>query len=166
VSQLPPEIREWLDQALVAGNFSDYELLTEEVKKRGYLISKSSLHRSGQSFEERLGTIKRTSEMAKAIKESVGDDAGAIGEALTAVMQEKLFEIAMKIEDPGDVELPALVRAIADLNRTSVSQKKWAAEVKAKAKAAADQVEKAARKGGATEEQVAFYRQEILGIVG
>jgi hypothetical protein len=166
VSQLPPEIREWLDQALVAGNFSDYELLTEEVKKRGYLISKSSLHRYGQSFEERLGTIKRTSEMAKAIKESVGDDAGAIGEALTAVMQEKLFEIAMKIEDPGDVELPALVRAIADLNRTSVSQKKWAAEVKAKAKAAADQVEKAARKGGATEEQVAFYRQEILGIVG
>lgn len=166
VSQLPSEDKEWLDQELIRRGFSGYIELAEALAERGYQISKSALNNYGRDFESKLGNLKRATEMAKAIAEQTGDDAGAMGEALTAVAQEKLFNVLMKLDDPGDVELPALVRAIADLNRTSVTQKKWAAEVKTRARKAADEIEKAARKGGATEDQVAFFRQQILGIVG
>ena len=36
VAALPPEVKAWLDGALAENNFSDYELLADELKARGY----------------------------------------------------------------------------------------------------------------------------------
>ncbi len=169
VSQLPPADKEWLDQELIRRSFSGYVELAEALKARGYQISKSAVHAYGQDFEERLGTLKRTSEMAKAITEQVGDDAGAVGEALTAIVQDRLFEIAMKLQDADatDVDLVELVRAISSLNRTAVHQKKWASEVRAKARDAAAELDKAIKKpGGLSPEAVDAIRSKILGIAG
>lgn len=48
VKALPQSIRDWLDSALVENNFSGYRELEDELKKRGYDISKSAVHRYGQ----------------------------------------------------------------------------------------------------------------------
>lgn len=73
VEGLPPDVKAWLDQALVENNFSQYELLSAELGKRGYGIGKSSLHTYGQAFEERLKTLRLVTEQARAVVQAARD---------------------------------------------------------------------------------------------
>ena len=162
VAGMPAEIKEWLDRALAENNFSDYELLADELKARGYAISKSALHRYGQAFETRLSALKMASEQARAVVAAAPDEEGAVNEALMRLVQEHLFKLLMAEE--GEFDLPKVARAVAELGRATVTQKKWQAEVRARAEAAAAAVEKIAKKGGLSAESVDQLRREILGI--
>ena len=162
VAGMPAEIKEWLDRALAENNFSDYELLAEELKARGYAISKSALHRYGQAFETRLSALKMASEQARAVVAAAPDEEGAVNEALMRLVQEHLFKLLMA--EKGEFDLPKVARAVAELGRATVTQKKWQAEVRARAEAAAAAVEKIAKKGGLSAESVDQLRREILGI--
>lgn len=164
VAALPAEVKAWLDQALAENNFSDYEALAEELTGRGYAISKSALHRYGQNFEERLSALKIASEQARAVVAAAPDEEGAVNEALMRLVQEHLFKLLMT--DGDQIDLPKVAKAVAELGKASVVQKKWQAEVRAKAEAAASQVEKIARKGGLDAATVAEIRREILGVAG
>ncbi len=167
VETLPKEVKEWLDRALVESNFSGYKLLAEEMKARGYEISKSAIHRYGQDFEERLKTLKMVTEQARAVVQAAPDEDGAVNDALVRLTQEKLFGVLMEIEvDPETVDLAKLAKAVAELGKASVMQKRWLSEVRAKAEAAAANVEKIAKKGGLSSASVEQLRREILGIAG
>lgn len=162
VTILPPEVKRWLDQALVEGNFSDYELLADELKTQGYAISKSALHRYGQEFEGRLSALKLASEQAKAVVAAAPDEEGAVNEALMRLVQEHLFKLLMSQD--GEYDLTKVAKAVAELGRASVVQKKWQAEVKSKAEAAAAAVENIVKKGGLSADVVDKIRREILGV--
>lgn len=162
VGQLPAEVKAWLDQALAENNFSDYEALSVELAGRGFAISKSALHRYGQNFEERLSALKVASEQARAVVAAAPDEEGAVNEALMRLVQEHLFKLLMS--EGGKFDLPKVAKAVAELGRASVVQKKWQSEVRSKAEAAAAQVEKIARKGGLNADTVAEIRREILGV--
>ncbi len=167
VETLPKEVKEWLDRALVESNFSGYKLLAGEMKARGYEISKSAIHRYGQDFEERLKTLKMVTEQARAVVQAAPDEDGAVNDALVRLTQEKLFGVLMEIEvDPETVDLAKLAKAVAELGKASVMQKRWLSEVRAKAEAAAANVEKIAKKGGLSSASVEQLRREILGIAG
>lgn len=162
VGQLPAKVKAWLDQALAENNFSDYEALSAELAGRGFAISKSALHRYGQNFEERLSALKVASEQARAVVAAAPDEEGAVNEALMRLVQEHLFKLLMS--EGGQIDLPKVAKAVAELGRASVVQKKWQSEVRSKAEAAAAQVEKIARKGGLNADTVAEIRREILGV--
>ena len=162
VAALPAEVKAWLDQALVENNFAGYEALAEELTTRGYSIGKSALHRYGQNFEERLSALKVASEQARAVVAAAPDEEGAVNEALMRLVQEHLFKLLMS--DGDQIDLPKVARAVAELGKASVVQKKWQAEVRAKAEAAASQLEKIAKKGGLDAATVAEIRREILGV--
>jgi hypothetical protein len=150
VESLPAEHKQWLDGALVAGNFSGYEALAAELKARGYEISKSAVHRYGQAFEERLKALRMVTEQARAVVEHSPDDEDAVSQALTRLVQERLFSVAMDMQvDPESIDLPKLTRAIADLSRASIAGKKFSAEVRGKvaAEASAAAVEGAQAEG-------------------
>lgn len=164
VATLPAEVKAWLDQALAENNFSDYEALSDELTERGFSISKSALHRYGQDFEERLSALKMASEQARAVVAAAPDEEGAVNEALMRLVQEHLFKLLMS--EGGQFDLPKVAKAVAELGRASVVQKKWQAEVRTKAEAAASQVEKIAKKGGLDASTVAEIRREILGVAG
>ena len=164
VASLPAEVKAWLDQALAENNFSDYEALSDELAGRGFAISKSALHRYGQNFEERLSALRLASEQARAVVAAAPDEEGAVNEALMRLVQEHLFKLLMS--DGDQIDLPKVAKAVAELGRASVVQKKWQAEVRAKAEAAASQVEKIAKKGGLDAATVAEIRREILGVAG
>lgn len=132
------------------------------MKARGYAISKSALHRYGQAFETRLSALKMASEQARAVVAAAPDEEGAVNEALMRLVQEHLFKLLMAEE--GEFDLPKVARAVAELGRATVTQKKWQAEVRARAEAAAAAVEKIAKKGGLSAESVDQLRREILGI--
>lgn len=167
VETLPREVKEWLDRSLVENSFSGYKLLAEEMKARGYEISKSAIHRYGKDFEDRLKTLKMVTEQARAVVQAAPDEDGAVNDALVRLTQEKLFGVLMEIEvDPETVDLAKLAKAVAELGKASVMQKRWLSEVRAKAEAAAANVEKIAKKGGLSSDSVEQLRREILGIAG
>lgn len=168
IEGLPKAVKGWLDTALVEGNFSGYEQLEAELKARGFDIGKSSIHRYGSQFEEKLATLKLASEQARAIVTAAPDDEGAVSEALMRLVQEKLFQVMLdfKIDPDKPMNIANAAKAVAELARATVNQKKWQAEVRAKASAAADAVTQVAKKGGLTTEAVDAIRREILGIAG
>jgi len=170
---LPPEIKAELDRELIGRSFTGYEDITEWLNKQlselGFEIrlSRSSIHRYGQGFEEKIAAIKIATEQARAITEAVGDDAGNMGNALTSLCQEKAFQVLVQMQeiDPADVDFNKLTVAIAKLNKTAVDQKKWMAEMREKTKQTAEDVVKAVKKGGMSEKTAEEIRKKILGIV-
>lgn len=162
VLTLPPEIKEWLDATLVETNFSGYALIEEELAKRGFRISKSSLNRYGKEFEDELAALRVATDQARAVVEAAPDEEGALNEALMRLVQRHLFQL-LRSED-GEYDLTKVAKAVAELGRASVVQKKWQSEVRARAEAAAANVEKIAKKGGLSADSVAQLRREILGI--
>lgn len=162
IQQLPEEIKQWLDRSLVEGNFSGYELLEKELSERGFVIGKSSINRYGQEFEQRLHALKLATEQAKAISESIPDDAGAMNDALIRLVQQKAFDTLLKMEEGAPMKEIGLM--VARLSNATVKQKQWATEVREKAATAADAVEKIAKKGGLSPAAVKEIRSRILGI--
>lgn len=164
VNKLPPEVKAWLDQALVEGNFTGYQSLADDLQERGFTLSRSAIQRYGQAFEEQLGNLKRVTEQARIIIETTPDDANAMGDALTRLVQQKAFAALSKVEDIDGMSLPAISRIVADMNKYAVAQKKWAVEVREKLQAAADVVEKHGRRGGMSQETVEMIKRKILGL--
>lgn len=165
VVQLPPKVKEWLDQALVESNFSGYELLSAELAERGYSIGKSALHSYGQGFEERLSALRMASEQAKAIVTAAPDDEGSVNEALMRLVQEHLFKLLMS--DDGKMDLAKVAKAVAEIGRASVVQKKFAAEVEVRRAAlqeAAAVAEGAMASQGMSQEAIDTIKRDILGI--
>ena len=52
-SRLPVEVQREIEQRLIENGFSEYVRITEELKRRGYRISKSSLGRIGKQLKAR-----------------------------------------------------------------------------------------------------------------
>lgn len=172
VTKLPEDIKQWLDQVLVANSFGGYEALAAELKARGYEVSKSSLHRYGQSFEERLGALKAATEQAKAIVSEVGDEEGATNDALLRLVQEKLF-VALTNPDPEkqlDVSwMPEIAKAIGNITRASVQNKEFARKVRREDAAKLAKLEAEAKaaagtgKKGLDPETLRVVREQIYG---
>lgn len=165
VVTLPPEVKAWLDKSLIEANFSGYEALAAALAEKGFTISKSSLHRYGKGYEAVITSMKQSTELAKGIADACADDAGAMNDAMIRIVQEKIFQVLMVIEtDPQKVKLPAISKMISDLSRASVTVKKYAAEVRTKATAAAQEVAKVAAKGGLSADTIKQIEEQILGI--
>lgn len=170
VEQLPEAVREELERRLIASAFSGYEQLAAWLAEQGFAISKSSLHRFGSTFEDKLGALKIATSQARAVIEASPDNEGAMGQALTRLVQEKIFTVLLDLEvDPETIELPKLSRAIADLSRAAISQQKHASLVRKEAREEliAEQKEKLnglQQRGGITPEALKRIRQEIYGL--
>lgn len=162
VASLPKSVKTWLDKALAENNFSDYEALASELSSQGFSISKSALHRYGQDFESKLSALKMASEQARAVVAAAPDEEGAVNEALMRLVQEHLFKLLMS--DGDQMDLPKVAKAVAELGKASVVQKKWQAEWKEKVETAAARVDKIAKKGGMSQTTADEIRREILGM--
>ncbi|WPN56681.1 DUF3486 family protein [Pseudomonas sp. P9_31] len=162
VASLPKAVKAWLDKALAENSFSEYESLAAELSAQGFSISKSALHRYGQDFESKLSALKVASEQARAVVAAAPDEEGAVNEALMRLVQEHLFKLLMT--DGDKMDLPKVAKAVAELGKASVVQKKWQSEWKEKAEAVAARVDKIAKKGGMTAETANEIRSEILGM--
>ena len=161
ISRLPAQIKAWLDTTLADNGCSDYVLLSDALKARGFDISKSAIHRYGQEFEDKLFAIKIATEQAKAITDAIPDDAGAMNDALIRLVQQKAFDTLVKMEEGASIKDIGLM--VARLSNATVKQKQFAEEVRAKAVVAADAVEAIAKKGGLSAEALDTIRRGILG---
>lgn len=172
ISNLPPDVKAWLDNALLENNFSGYEAIAEYLRSQGYSISKSGVHRYGQKFERRLAAIKASTEAAKLLAANVDDTENHLSGSVISLVQSELFETLLNLQD-ADLETDPVERmkllnnaakSIAEVSRASIANKKWQGEVRAKAEAAANKAEAIAKKGGLSAEAAQAIRREILGI--
>ncbi|WP_098030324.1 DUF3486 family protein [Escherichia coli] len=173
IDKLPEEVRRWLERALTNSGFSGYAELEELMRDKGYLISRSAIHRYGQKIERRFTAIRAATEAARMLTEGAADDQDARSEAVIALIQTELFESIVQLQEAEDGKidpqervalLSKVTKNVATLSRASVNLKKFQQEVRAKAEAAASNAEKIARKGGLSAESVQALRREILGI--
>lgn len=165
ILQLPEDVRKRLESMLIANNFSDYDGLAQWLLEQGFEIHRSSVYRFGSAFEDRVRALKSSTDQARAIVEASPDDDGAMNEALMRLTQQMTFDLLMQLNvDPETIEFPKLVRAISDMNRSSVALKKYRDEMREKVAAAARAVGDVAKRRGMSAEAVDEIRREILGI--
>jgi len=172
ILQIPDSLRADLNKRLVKSGFSGYQDFTDwvngELQGLGLelRISKSALHRHGQQFEEKLESMRIATEQANAIASASGDDEGAMNEALIRLVQTKLFETLIDIEDPKALNKIGL--AVSRLSRASVNQKKYRRDVLAQLekqkKETAELVDSIAENGGMSDEDAAIINARILGV--
>ena len=173
ITALPEPVRDALNRELAARNFSGYEALEDWLREQGFEISKSAIHRYGQKIERRMAAIKASTEAAKLITESAGDDQDARSEAVIALVQTEMFDSIIAIQEADDEELSAedrlglmskAAKNIATLTRASLAQKEYKTKVQAKAAEVADKAARLASKGGMSPDAAAEIRKMILGI--
>lgn len=180
VSKLPTELRSELEQRLIANGFSDYRELSDWLAEQGYGICKSSLQKYGKSFEDRLSTLKLSHDFALAYKQALPDEAGARSELLTDLAQDTLFNLMLQLQNKAnllddnaeDDELTSLstilskvTRAIGDINRSSVTVKRYAAEIRVKQEAKFNELQSDGVKRGIDAEFMQRLKTEVLGLV-
>lgn len=182
VSALPVELRDELNARLVANGFSGYEALSEWLDKQGYSLSKSALHRHGSAleadFDAAMSDVQRTTALARAWAKSDDDEQGDLLDATARMLQDALLRITIamrKAEAEAEESNPAeaaktlsqVTRALADLGRMSIGQKKWALEVKGRLAAKMADLENQAKdgKGRLDPETLRRVREEIYGLV-
>lgn len=173
VKGLPQAVKDWLDAALVENNFSGYRELEEELRARGFDISKSAVHRYGQALERRLASIRASTEAARVISENISNQKGTQSDAILEMIQSEVFQALMQLEEIKQEDDPMkrlsalsfVGKNISPLITAGVNLKKYQAAIKAKAQAAAQEVEKLVKKGGLSDDTADRIRQQILGIV-
>ena len=91
IQRLPLEIKTYIQAMLATGGQTLDELISD-LRERfpaeagaGALPSRSALGRYGQKLDRRLSAIRASTEAAKMIQASAGDDKDARSEALTAL---------------------------------------------------------------------------------
>ncbi|BBL69741.1 DUF3486 family protein [Methylogaea oryzae] len=172
VKQLPAAVLAWLESALVEGNFAGYEALEAELKKRGFQISRSAIHRHGQAMERRLAAVRASTDAARLIAEAAPDDADQRSAAVISLVQTDIFNVLLMLQEAETANpeerlllMGKAAKGIADLSRASLSQKKHEQDIRRQVAAeAAEKVEKIAKRGGMSRETVEAIKAEILGV--
>ena len=157
---LPDEVRGKLNKKLLDEGFKNYTQLAEWLAGEGFEISRSAIHRYGQSFEDKTQAIKLVTEQAKTLVHEAGDDEGALNASLIRLIQERLFSLLLDDKiDPAKV-----TRAVADLSRASVQSAKFMADYKnQQAQALRDAVDNGQLKSKSAEEAAKILGLKIDG---
>jgi Bacteriophage Mu, Gp27 len=168
LTMLPKGVRDDLNQKLIAGEFSDYRGLEKWLAGQGFRISRGSLQRYGSQFEKRLAGLSRATQQVKALAEVAPDRQGAMSDALIQLVQSRLFDVLIESENIDDAPLARFARAIADLGRATVSQKKWAeimrTRLEEQKRAAGEKIEGMKSAGGLSDAAYEQIRAVLLGI--
>ncbi|TBW58545.1 DUF3486 family protein [Marinobacter halodurans] len=175
VYDLPQDLREELNERLVSTGFQGYDGLTQWLEERGYKLSRSAVHRYGQDlqeeFEEAMGDVRKTTELARAMASNQDDESGHLIDATARIVQDQLLRISIAMrkaeDDPAKAakQLGSVTRALAEIGRVSLGQKKWARELRLEvAREAAEAAEGAMASQGMTRESIDAIKRDILGI--
>jgi hypothetical protein len=179
IATLPAELRAWLHKAIVERGYGDIVALTEELnalcKEGGVAVTvgKSAVGLESQRIKRASEAIRATTEAARLIAESSPDEGDNRSAAAMAIVQSEVFDLLLKVRESDDIDDPVARLGIMNeaalglsrLSRSRVNQARWADVLDKRAKAAAERVEKIAKKGGMDARTVAEIRASILGIV-
>ena len=159
-TELPPDLREELHRILLEG--ATYEEACQYCADRGHDISRSSMGRYGKDFFQAYQAIKQFEDQARAITSEAGQGL-SLEEATSKMMLQKVM--AGLVSGEADIlEIPRLISDVAKLQSSSVARERLKADLAAKVKKVAGDVEKAVKKSGLSDEAADRIKRQILGI--
>ncbi|MER2529214.1 MAG: phage protein Gp27 family protein [Candidatus Competibacter denitrificans] len=171
---LPEDIRLEFETRLIKAGFGGYQDLQDWLKTLGYHISIKSLWRHGVKIKRDFRKVQERLSIARSMADQMPDDAENALDKINAItLRDMVFELLGMIKDFDDEEgnvgeqielINTLSLAQSRLSRAAVNRQKWTEELRARAAAAAEAVEKIAEKSGLSAETAAEIRREILGI--
>jgi len=139
VDQLPEALRRNLDEKLIASGFGDYVALSEWLAEWGFEISKSALGQHGLALKKKLAAIRASTDAARLIAEAAPDEEDRRSEAVMSMIQSDMFAMLVALQEAEEADpqeriklLGNAARAIADLSRASIAQKRHAATIQAR----------------------------------
>jgi hypothetical protein len=140
VSLLPDDVRDELDQRLIAAGFGRCEELSEWLFDKGFEISKTTVNERAKKLKRRLATITASTEAAKILAKAAPDEADDRSNAIIALIQTEIFEALLQLEEATEESdsakrigiLGSAAKHIATLTRASVARNKWAMDVRAR----------------------------------
>jgi Protein of unknown function (DUF3486) len=175
VALLPDDIRDELDQRLIAAGFGRCEELSEWLWEKGFEIGKTTVNERAKKLKYRLAAITASTEAAKMISKAAPDEADDRSNAVIAIVQSEIFEAILQLEEAVQVEdklarielLNKVAKNIATLTRASVARNKHASEVRrAAVEESAKNAGDAARDAGVSEETVEQIRDRVMRGLG
>lgn len=153
IDRLPPRIKAYLERILADRTRPSYKELSDWLAEQGYVISPVTIWRYDERRVQKImERVRISTEAARLIAAAAPDAMDDQSAAALRIVQSGLFEVISDLaaadtdtdpETRGKI-LSQAARALADVARASISQKRWAEEVRAKL----DAVEKAASKAG------------------
>lgn len=148
IDLLPEPIRAELERLLIQRAFSGYYALSDWLADQGYEIGKTAIHKFGKTLKRRLAAIKASTEAVRLVAEAAPDEEDRRSEAIMALLQTDMFNMLVALQEAEEADpqervklLSCAARAIADLSRASIAQKKHAAAVQAKIDALLDEAQ-------------------------
>ena len=169
IALLPEETRAELDALLIRRAFSGYHDLAAWLAEQGYEIGKTAIHAYGQGLKRKLAAIRASTEAARLIAQAAPDDEDRRSEAVMSIIQNDMFDVLVNLQEaedaPPDERIKLLsnaARAIADLSRASIAQKKHAASVQAKLDALLSEAQTG--QSGLDVETLQRIRREVYGL--
>lgn len=139
IALLPDNVRAELDALLIRRAFSGYHDLAAWLNAQGYEIGKTAIHAYGQGLKRKLAAIRASTEAARLIAEAAPDEEDRRSEAVMSLVQSDMFAMLVALQEAENADpqeriklLGSAARAIADLSRASIAQKKHAAAVQAR----------------------------------
>lgn len=150
IARLPPDVKTYIEGLMADGRYTLDEMIANlrerfpEQQAQGALPSRAALHRYGPKLERRLIAVKAFTDAANAIDAHSQDKGDTRSAALTAIVQQELFDAMIALGDATDPEidqadrigmLSAAAKNIAALARSSVNTKQFQAKVEADTRA-------------------------------
>jgi hypothetical protein len=150
ISRLAPEVKTYVEGLMAQGRLTLDEMIADLQRrfpgeaKNGVLPSRSALQRYGPKLERRLIAVKAFTEAAEAIDAHAKDLGDSRSAALTAIVQQELFDAMISLGDATDPDIDPAERIsmladaaknIATLARSSVNTKQFQARIAAETRA-------------------------------
>ncbi len=158
--ELPVEVREQVDRLLIEQ--ATYDEIKALLDSEGYDISRSAIGRYGKDFMSAYQNLRIIEDKSRALVSEAGD--GMILEEAAA----KLFsQMILEAQLSGKLDIQKLPRIISDfakLQSSTVSRERLKREIAEKVAKTADDVARAVKKGGLSDETAEEIRKKIMGI--
>lgn len=151
ISRLPLEVKTYCEGLIAEGRLTLDEMIANLQQRfpaeqaAGVLPSRSAMQRYGPKLERRLTAVKAFTDAAIAIDAHATDKGDARSAALTAIVQQELFDAVINLADASDPDadpaervamLSNAAKNIATLARSSVNTKQFQARVEAETRKA------------------------------
>lgn len=141
VDKLPDELRQVINEAIISKRLT-YEQITEMIHNAGHTdISSRAVARYGKKFSEKLESITRAKEQAKAIIESSAGLKLEMAEASSTVAFQLLMDMLVNTNrEEIDKNTLTAIRALSSLERSAISREKLKYQFDKGVEAAAEKI--------------------------
>jgi hypothetical protein len=166
VDELPAELVTEVQRLILDGQ-ATYEDIARFLHEHGHTISRSSIGRYSRHIVQRRDALSATVATAKEL--ALITDTASLEELASTLALDKIIDVLMThdhvvADELGIAEITNIMRALASLQSASIARQKWHSDVADRARRAADDVAKAAERGGLSDEAVQIIRSRILGV--